>query len=180
VSGRRRPGHFSTMWPSKWPVLTRTGVTEQRVWHLSIESGIALRSASTVITVSVPGPRSKELRCQPSCPTNANLRAQARWNCQVAAVRDAKLGALSQLANPQVGAGDTSATDMVVVPAAQELATWVETNRRPAVSGQVANRQVSGMKTGQTKGDLTIRAGGWTAGGGVTWKPCSPRARGSG
>ena len=45
--------------------------------------------------------------------------------------------------------------DMVVVPAAQELATWVETNRRTAVSGQVANRQVSSINTGQTKGDLT-------------------------
>ena len=63
-----------------------------------------------------------------------------------------------ELANPQVGAADTSATDMVVVPAAQELATWVETNRRTAVSGQVANRQVSSMNTGQTKGDLTCGA----------------------
>jgi len=34
-------------------------------------------------------------RCQPSCPARANLRAQARRNRQVAAVRDAKLGAQS-------------------------------------------------------------------------------------
>ena len=39
----------------------------------------------------------------------------------------------------------------VVVPAAQELAIWVETSRRTAVSGQVANKQVSSMNTGHTK-----------------------------
>src|SRR5690349_10111627 len=33
---------------------------------------------------------------------------------------------------------------------------WVETNTRAAISGQVANRQVSSMNTGQTKGDLTL------------------------
>ena len=48
---------------------------------------------------------------------------------------------------------------MVVVPTAQKLATWVEPNRRTAVSGQVANRQVSSMNAGQTKGDLTMASG---------------------
>ena len=39
--------------------------------------------------------------------------------------------------------------------AAQELATWVETNDRWPVSRQLANAQVSSMSSGQTKGDLT-------------------------
>jgi len=45
--------------------------------------------------------------------------------------------------------------DVMVVPAAQELATWAETNDRWPVSGQLANGQVSSMSSGQTKGDLT-------------------------
>ena len=50
----------------------------------------------------------------------------------------------------------TSATDVVVAPVAQELAIWVETNSGWAVSGRVANGQVSRMNSGQTKGDLTL------------------------
>jgi hypothetical protein len=41
------------------------------------------------------------------------------------------------------------------MPATQELATWVETNDRWPVSGQLANGRVSSMRSGQTKGDLT-------------------------
>jgi len=44
---------------------------------------------------------------------------------------------------------------VVVAPAAQELATWVETNSGWPVSGQLANGQVSSMNSGQTRGDLT-------------------------
>jgi hypothetical protein len=62
-----------------------------------------------------------------------------------------------ELANPQVGAVDTSAIATVVVPAAQELATCPETGSRPPVSGQVAKKQVSSMSAGQTKGELTSR-----------------------
>jgi hypothetical protein len=48
------------------------------------------------------------------------------------------------------------ATDVVVVvTAAQEMATWVEANSAWPVSGQLANWQVSGMNSGQTKGDFT-------------------------
>jgi hypothetical protein len=43
------------------------------------------------------------------------------------------------------------------LPAAQELATWAETNDRWRVSGQLANGQVSDVNSGQTKGDLTPR-----------------------
>jgi hypothetical protein len=62
------------------------------------------------------------------------------------------------LANPQVGAADASAADVVVVPAARELATSVEMNSGWPVSGQLANGQVSSMNSGQTEGDLTADA----------------------
>ena len=41
-------------------------------------------------------------------------------------------------------------------PVTQELATWIETNSGWPVSGQLANGQVSGMNSGQTKQDLTV------------------------
>ena len=71
------------------------------------------------------------------------------------------------MVNPQVGADDTSATDVAVVPAAQESATSVETNGGRPVSGQLANGQVSSMNNGQTRGDLTVvsRPGGGSPGG---------------
>ena len=63
------------------------------------------------------------------------------------------------LANPQVGAAGTSATDVVVAPEAQELATWIETNSGWPVSRQLANGQVRTMNSGPTRGDLTTMAG---------------------
>jgi hypothetical protein len=42
-------------------------------------------------------------------------------------------------------------TAVVVAPADQELATWVEANRGWPVSGRLANGQVSSMNGGQTQ-----------------------------
>jgi hypothetical protein len=58
-------------------------------------------------------------------------------------------------ANPQVGAGRYLGRHVVVVHAAQKLATSVETNGAWLVSGQLANGQVISMNSGQTKGDPT-------------------------
>src|SRR5581483_7732301 len=75
----------------------RTAVTEHRVCRLGIESGIALQSTPSVSACPAAWPVLQWLRRQPSCPTNANLRAQARWNCQVSTDRLAELGAQSQI-----------------------------------------------------------------------------------
>ncbi len=63
-------------------------------------------------------------------------------------------------------------TDVAVVPAAQELATWAETNHRWSVSGQLANGQVSSMNSGQTRGDLTLMACAAAGQHRRRWGPC--------
>lgn len=45
----------------------------------------------------VPASAPNGARCQPPCPARANLRAQTRLNCPVAAIGDAKLAAQSHL-----------------------------------------------------------------------------------
>jgi transposase len=106
-------------------------------------------SLSGRIIITVTGMRRRHGQCQVA----GDLAASQR--CGQASGQFSR-----DLANPQVGAAGTSAAGVVVAPAAQELATWVETNRARPVSGQVANAQVSSVNSGQTKGDLTARQQG--------------------
>jgi len=68
------------------------------------------------------------------------------------------------LANPQVAMSVAAET---AADAGDNSGNWphpMRQTRRGSVSWQLANREVSGMSSGQTKGDLTVRVGGLASG----------------